>query len=30
MKEIKRFNPEVIHVQTEFGIGILEELLQNI
>ena len=22
MKEIKRFNPEVIHVQTEFGIGI--------
>ena len=22
MREIKRFNPEVIHVQTEFGIGI--------
>ena len=30
MKEIKKFAPEVIHVQTEFGIGILGVLLENI
>ena len=27
MKEIKRFNPEVIHVQTEFGIGYFSRIV---